>query len=172
MLFSLPSPLYKLLRLKYTELCFSCYFVWVWNLVCHTKWRTQIGGVWEEGSEESIHNRKEVVGRWRRLHKELHNLHALPNIIRAIKLRSMRWLWHAAHTVQMINVYKILVAKPERKRPCRRPRRRWEDIWIEPREIGWNGVDWIHLAQDRFQWQAPVNTVGWSYKLGWNGRDM
>jgi hypothetical protein len=52
------------------------------------------------------------------------------------------------------------VGKPEGKRPLGRPRRRWEDnIRIELREIGLGGIDWIHLAQDRDQWMALVNTV-------------
>jgi hypothetical protein len=50
--------------------------------------------------------------------------------------------------------------KPEGKRPLGRPRRRWVDnIKMDLREIGWNGVDWIDLAQDRDQWRALVNTV-------------
>jgi hypothetical protein len=60
----------------------------------------------------------------------------------------------------MKNAYKILVGQPEGKRSCRRPRRRWEDnIRMDLREIGWEGVDWMHLAQDRVQWRAVVNTV-------------
>jgi hypothetical protein len=56
--------------------------------------------------------------------------------------------------------YKILVGKPEGKRPLGRPRRRWEDnIRMDLREIGWEVVDWMHLAQDRDQWLALVNTV-------------
>jgi len=52
-----------------------------------------------------------------------------------------------------------LVRKPEGKRPLGRPRRRWEDnIKMDLREIGWEDVDWIHLAQDRDQWRALVNT--------------
>jgi hypothetical protein len=52
------------------------------------------------------------------------------------------------------------VGKPEGKRPLRRPRRRWEDdIKMDLREIGWGGMDWIDLAQDRDQWSALVNTV-------------
>jgi hypothetical protein len=58
------------------------------------------------------------------------------------------------------NAYRILVGKPEGKRPLGRPRRRWVDnIKIYLREIGWDGVDWIDLAQDRGQWRALVNTV-------------
>jgi hypothetical protein len=49
-----------------------------------------------------------------------------------------------------MNAYRILVGKPEGKRPLRRPRRRWVDhIKIDVREIGWNGMDWIELAQNR-----------------------
>jgi hypothetical protein len=58
------------------------------------------------------------------------------------------------------NAYGILVGKPEGKRPLGRPRRRWMyNIKIELREIGWDGADWIDLAQDRDQWRALVNTV-------------
>jgi hypothetical protein len=56
--------------------------------------------------------------------------------------------------------YRILVGKPERKRPQGRPRRRWvHNIKMDLREIGWDGMDWIDLAQDRDQWRALVNTV-------------
>jgi hypothetical protein len=58
------------------------------------------------------------------------------------------------------NVYKVLIGKPEGKRPLGRPRRRWEDgIRMYLREIGWRSVDWIQLAQDRDRWRAVVNTV-------------
>jgi hypothetical protein len=58
------------------------------------------------------------------------------------------------------NAYRILVGKPEGKRPLGRPRRRWEDnIKLDLREIGWGGMDWIDLTQDRDQWRALVNTV-------------
>jgi hypothetical protein len=58
------------------------------------------------------------------------------------------------------NAYRILVGKPEGKRPLRRPRRRWVDnIKMDLRNIGWDGVNWIELAQDRNQWRALVNTV-------------
>jgi hypothetical protein len=54
----------------------------------------------------------------------------------------------------------IFVGKPEEKRPLGRQRRRWVDnSKIDLREIGWDGVDWIDLAQDRGQWRALVNTV-------------
>jgi hypothetical protein len=60
---------------------------------------------------------------------------------------------------QKRNAYRILVGKPEGKRPLGRPRRRWVDnVKIDLRETGWDGVDWIGLAQDRNQWRALVNT--------------
>jgi hypothetical protein len=58
------------------------------------------------------------------------------------------------------NAYKILAGKPEGKRPLGRPRHRWVDnIKMDLREIGWDGVDWIDLAQNRDQWRALVNMV-------------
>jgi hypothetical protein len=58
------------------------------------------------------------------------------------------------------NVYRLLVGKPERKRPLGRPRRRWMDnIKKDVLEIGVNVLDWIGLAQDRYRWRALVNSV-------------
>jgi hypothetical protein len=64
----------------------------------------------------------------------------------------MRWAGHVARIGEKRNAYRILVGKPGGKRPLGRPRRRLvDDIKIYPREIGWNGMDWIDLAQDRDQ---------------------
>jgi hypothetical protein len=72
----------------------------------------------------------------------------------------MKWVGHVAHRREMRNAYKILVGKPEGKRPLGRPWHRWEDnIKMDLKEIGFEGVDWIHLPQDRGQWWALVNTV-------------
>jgi hypothetical protein len=58
------------------------------------------------------------------------------------------------------NAYRILMKKPEGKRPLGRPRRMWvENIGIDLREIGWDSIPWINQAQDRDQWRALVNTV-------------
>jgi hypothetical protein len=55
---------------------------------------------------------------------------------------------------------KVLIRKPQGKRPLERPRRRWEDITRKDlREIGWEGVEWIHLVQNKDHWRAVVNTV-------------
>jgi hypothetical protein len=72
----------------------------------------------------------------------------------------MRWAGHVARRGEERNAYRILVGKPEGKRPLGRPRRRWEDnIKMDFREIGWGGMNWIDLDQDRDQWKALVNTV-------------
>jgi hypothetical protein len=72
----------------------------------------------------------------------------------------MRWAGHVACRGEERKVYKVLVGKPEGKRPLGRPRCRWEDgIRMDLREIGWEGVDWSRLAQDRNWWRAVVNAV-------------
>jgi hypothetical protein len=81
-------------------------------------------------------------------------------IIRIIKSKRMRWAGHAARMREKRNAYRIFVGKPEGNIPLRRPRRRWMgNIKIDFREIGWDGVNWIDVAQDRDQWRALVNTV-------------
>jgi hypothetical protein len=95
--------------------------------------------------------REEVTGEWRKLHsEELHNLYSSPDIIRQVKSRRMRWTGYIVRMGEDRKVYKVLVGKPEGKRPLVRPRPRWEDgIRIDLRDIGLGGVDWIRLAQDR-----------------------
>jgi hypothetical protein len=106
-------------------------------------------------------NRDRVTGGWRQLHNEkLHNLYSSPSIIRIIKSRRMRWAGHLARMGEKRNVYRLLVGKPEVKRPLRRPKRRWIDnIKIDLLDIGVSVVDWIGLAQDRYRWRALVNSV-------------
>jgi hypothetical protein len=102
-----------------------------------------------------------VTGGWRKLHnEELHNLYSSPSIIRIIKSRRMRWAGHVAWMGEKRNVYRLLVGKPEGKRPLGRPRHRWIDnIKVDLLEIGLNDVDWISLAQDRYRRRALVNSV-------------
>jgi hypothetical protein len=83
--------------------------------------------------------RDEVTGEWTTLHSGgLHNLYSSPDVIRQIKSRRMRWAGHVASMGEGRNLYRVLVGKPEGKRPLERPRRRWEDgIKMELREIIW-----------------------------------
>ncbi|KAJ4427807.1 hypothetical protein ANN_25461 [Periplaneta americana] len=102
-----------------------------------------------------------VTGEWRKLHNtELHALYSSPDIIRNIKSRRLRWAGHVARTGEFRNAYRVLVGRPEGKRPLGRPRRRWEDnIKMDLREVGYDGRDWINLAQDRDQWRAYVRAA-------------
>jgi hypothetical protein len=105
--------------------------------------------------------RDEVRGEWRKLHnKEIHDLYYSPSIIRIINPRRMRRTGHVARMGERRNAYKLLVGKPEEKRPLGRPRRMWVDnIRIDLGEVGWCDVDWIGLAKDRNRWRALVNSV-------------
>jgi hypothetical protein len=86
--------------------------------------------------------RDKVTGEWRKLHnEELNNMYSSPNIVLVIKSRRMRWEGHVARMAKGRDVYRVLVGKPERRRPLERPRHRWEnnitmDLW----EVGvWTG---------------------------------
>jgi hypothetical protein len=105
--------------------------------------------------------RDEVTGGWRNLHdEELHNLYSLQSMVRMIKSRRLRWAGHVAQMGAKMNAYRILVGKPEGRRLLGRPRCRWVyNVKMDLRETGWDGIDWIHLAQDRGRCRALVNTV-------------
>jgi hypothetical protein len=93
--------------------------------------------------------RDEVTREWRKLHnEELHELYSSPSIIRIMKSR------------EKMNEYRLLVGKPEGKRPLGRPRSRWVDIIrMDLGGVGWGGVDWIGLVKDRNRWRALVNAA-------------
>jgi len=105
--------------------------------------------------------RNEVTWEWRKLHKEeLNNLYSSPNIVREIKSRRMRWAGNVARMGEGRGVYRVLVGKPDGRRPLGRPRLRWEDnIRMDLREVGCECVDWMELAQDRDRWRALVSAV-------------
>ena len=88
------------------------------------------------------------------------DLYSSPNILRVIKSRRMRWAGHVARTGDEWGVYRVLVGKPEGKRPLGRPRRKWVDsIRMDLQEVGCGYMDWIGLAQDRGRWRMLVSAV-------------
>jgi hypothetical protein len=98
---------------------------------------------------------------WRKLYNvELNDLYSLPNIVRVVKLRRMRWAGHVELMGEERGVHRVLVGKPEGRRPLERPRRRWEDnIMMDLQEVGGGRGDWMEVAQDRDRWRALVSTV-------------
>jgi hypothetical protein len=102
----------------------------------------------------------ELTGDWRKLHnEELHDLYSSASIITIIKSR-MRCVGHVARMGEKRTAYRLLVGKPEGKRPLGRARRRWVDnIRMDLGEVGWGDVDWIGLAKDRNRRKALVNSV-------------
>jgi hypothetical protein len=106
-------------------------------------------------------NLDEVTGEWRKLHnEELNDLYSLSNIVRVVKSRRIKWAGHVARMGEERGVHRVLVGKPEGKRPLGRPRRRWEDnIKMDVQEVGGGLGDWMELAQDRDRWRALVSTV-------------
>jgi len=106
-------------------------------------------------------HRDEVKREERRLHnEELNDLYFSPNIEQVIKSRRMRWVGHVARMGEERGMYRVLVGKPEGKRPLGRPRRRWVDnIRMDFQEVGCGYLDWIGLAQDRDRWRTLVSAV-------------
>ena len=87
-------------------------------------------------------------------------MYSSSNIIRNLKSRRLRWAGHVGRMEQFRNAYRVLVGKPECKRPLGRPRRGWEDnISMDSKEVGCVPGDWIALAEDRDQSQAYVRAV-------------
>jgi hypothetical protein len=105
--------------------------------------------------------RDEVTGEWRKLHKDgLNVLYTSPSNFRVIKSRIMGWDGHVARMVEGRGVYRVLVGKPEGKRPLGRPRRRWEEnIKMDFQEVGCGGTEWFEPAEDRDSWRALANEV-------------
>jgi hypothetical protein len=94
--------------------------------------------------------RDEVTGEWGKLHNEkLNDRYSLPNIVRVVKSRRMRWAGHVARMVDERGVHRVLVGKPEGKRPLGRPRRRWEYIKMVFRkleEVVGTGCSWLRIG--------------------------
>jgi hypothetical protein len=101
------------------------------------------------------------TGEWRNLHnEELNDLYPSPSIVREIKSRRIRYAGHVASMRARGGIYRVLVGKPEGKRPLGRPRSRWEDnIKIDIQEVGCGGMDWFELAREMDRWRVLVNAV-------------
>ena len=90
----------------------------------------------------------------------LYDLYSSPNIVRVIKSRRMRWAGHVVRMGEKRGVYRVLVGKPEGRRPLGRPRLRWVDNnRTDLHEVGCGYMDWIRLAQDRDRWRTLVSAV-------------
>ena len=142
-----------------------------WSLILREKRRLR---VFENRVLRRVfgHKRDDVTGEWRKLHnEELSDLYSLPNIVRVVKSRRMRWAGHVARMGEGRGVHRVLVGKPEGKRPLgrRRRRRRWEDIIkMDLQEVGGGCGDWMEFVQDRDRWRALVGTV-MNFRIPKNG---
>jgi len=104
--------------------------------------------------------RDEVTGEWWTMHnEELHDLYSSPNIVRVIKSRRMRWAVHVVRMGGEWGMCRVLMGKPEGRRPLGRSRRRWVDTRMDPQKVGCGYMDWIGLAQDRDRWRTLVGAV-------------
>ncbi|KAJ4427020.1 hypothetical protein ANN_26819 [Periplaneta americana] len=138
------------------------------NVNFHSRWQA-LAGACLQALETSVvrertlskAKRDEVTGEWRKLHNtELHALYSSPGIIRNIKFRRLRWAGHVARMGESRNAYRVLVGRPEGKRPLGRPRHRWEDnITLHLREVGYDDREWINFAQDREKWRVYVRAA-------------
>jgi hypothetical protein len=119
--------------------------------------------VFENGVLRRIFGPKmdELAGEWRKLHNEkLNDLYPLPNNVRVVKSKRMRWAGNVVRMGEDRGVHRMLVEKPEGKRPLGRRRHRWEsNIKLDLQEVGGGRGDWMELVQDRNSWWALVGTV-------------
>jgi len=106
-----------------------------------------------------VPRRDKVTVEWRKLHnEELNDIYSSPNTVWVIESRRMRWVQHVAHVGERRCIYRVLVGKPEGKRPLGRTGYRWKDnIKMDLQEVGCWGMDWIELARDRDRWSGTCN---------------
>jgi hypothetical protein len=121
----------------------------VWSLTLRKKHKLK---VFENRMLRNIFGpyRDEVRREWRRVHnEEFYALYASPNIIGVIKSRKKTWAGHVARLWYKRGSYRVLVGRPDSKRPLGKRKRRWDDIIkLDLQDVGWGGMDWIAVAQD------------------------
>jgi len=101
-----------------------------------------------------------IVAHFIYIHRTKCNVPLTQKMFGVTKWRRMRWAGHVARMGEKRGVYRVLVGKPDGKRPLGRPRRRWDDnVKMDLQEVGCEVMDWIELAQDRDRWRALVNAV-------------
>ena len=128
----------------------------------HNEDTAYVEGVREQGAKEDIWAKRDgVTEEWRRLHnKEPHDLYSSSNVIGVIRSRNMRWAGHVACMGDRRGAYRVLMGRPEGKITLVRYRLRWgDDIKMDLQDVGWGGMDWIDLAQDKDTRRAHVNEV-------------
>ena len=148
--FCIRNCTYHLHKLKVEEVYKVLYGCETWSLTLREEHRLR---VFENRVLRRIYGprRDGVTGEWRKLHnEELNDLYCSPNIVGVIKSRRMRWAGHVACMEEGRGVHKVLVGKPEGKRPLGRPRRRWEDnIKMDVQEVGrglGTGWSWLRIG--------------------------
>jgi len=118
------------MRLVYLRLYFDFgkFKCSLWFLINFLSLKCDVGFIYRVWRRVFGSKKDEVTGKWRKLHnEELSDLYSLPNIVRVVKSRRMRWAGHVARIGEGRGAHRVLVGKPEGKRPLGRPRRRWED---------------------------------------------
>jgi hypothetical protein len=145
------SLLYKNINIKIYNsviLPVTLYGCETWSITCWKKHRLK---VFNNRMFRKIYGPKKdkVMGMEKTNKEELDDVYSSPYIIQVIKSRRIRWEGQVVHMEDWRGAHRVLMGRPKRKRPLGRPRLRWENIKMDLQEVGWEGIGWFYLAQDR-----------------------